>query len=286
MNAHLKKSVSIIRILYLPLLCMVVLSFASSFVFANSEIPESACGDGIVQQPEQCDFGSILFNTGLSLSSNAQFLMPYQRPSYSNTVQVYTCTNCYSGTHLISGGFCGDGQRQELYEQCDSSAQNEAYNCDSTCKITGRGCDLNSMECKVDGLWNTCSQIAYGSALEEVKVKSSDGSQKTIRGTYTDGDGETFFEGFSYSVEQDAWVSRPNIVVDRSGQNELTLTCIMSSCIGPDYAQIPNEQSLEYFQSDVPLDGQCVSEQRTCIDGALSGSYQYSYCIDGWRRLQ
>src|SRR3990167_247813 len=59
-------------------------------------------------------------------------------------------------------------------------------------------------------------------------------------------------------------------------------TAISQSCVAPWGASVANGSSVTaYSTSNVPVGSTCVSEQRTCTNGSLSGGYYYQNCSPG-----
>ena len=52
-----------------------------------------------------------------------------------------------------------------------------------------------------------------------------------------------------------------------------------TTCVGPNNTTISNSASVTYFQSAIaPFGGSCVSQQRTCTNGVLSGNFTFATC--------
>lgn len=51
-----------------------------------------------------------------------------------------------------------------------------------------------------------------------------------------------------------------------------------ASCLFDGQTLASGETVIAYYSNSIELGGECISENRTCTDGVLSGSYQYSSC--------
>ncbi len=86
--------------------------------FGNYQIEEPYCGNGVLDPCEECDEGE---NNGVECT-----------PEYGST-----CTYCSLECDIIelTGPYCGDGNLDEGYEECDDGNTVDGDGCSATCQI-------------------------------------------------------------------------------------------------------------------------------------------------------
>ena len=88
-----------------------------SFRVSCENLPESICGNNIVEFREECDLGDSLQGCN---------------PAYGNTCEY--CSNECKLVEII-GSYCGDDSRDLQYEQCDDGNNVNGDGCDGECDI-------------------------------------------------------------------------------------------------------------------------------------------------------
>lgn len=139
----------------------------------------SVCGDGIVQNPEQCDDGNM--NNGDGCSNTCQTESGYTCTGQSNCIPIVVCGNgiinageqCDDGNQVNGDGcsatciievlratVCGNGD-VTAPEQCDDGNLVNGDGCDDTCTIENNWvCTIGPSVCNPDlGTANPSSQF-------------------------------------------------------------------------------------------------------------------------------
>ncbi len=96
-----------------------------SFRVSCEELPDSICGNGVVEFREECDVGDSLQGCN---------------PGYGET-----CEYCSNECEFIEvkGSYCGDGIKDNIYEACDDGNNINGDGCSSSCTREGQnGGDL------------------------------------------------------------------------------------------------------------------------------------------------
>jgi len=127
-------------------LCFSITSSSASSVVLSSSVQSSSvaprCGDGTVDQGEQCDDSNTTDNDGCSRSCKNErcgdgIKQLNEECDDENTVTADACTNACTvakcGDGVLRSGF--DPQTNVIYEQCDDGNTNNDDGCDSSCKI-------------------------------------------------------------------------------------------------------------------------------------------------------
>lgn len=111
------------------LLLIFIFTGTAGLVYAGG--PE--CGDGTVQEPEQCDDGNIISGDGCNALCQEEFCGDgtVQEPELCDDGNVVNGDGCNA---LCQEEFCGDGVRQPG-EQCDDGNVVNGDGCNDSCKM-------------------------------------------------------------------------------------------------------------------------------------------------------
>ncbi len=91
----------------------------------------------------------------------------------------------------------------------------------------------------------------------------------SLTGTATGNPPAQKFTGYAWGADVVGWVEFDKVAI----------TSNLNSCTGPYGTVIADGQSFTYFSQPAD-DGSCLSEERKCVDGVLSGSYNEIACGD------
>jgi cysteine-rich repeat protein len=97
------------------------------------------CGNGIVQDPEQCDDGNTsnsdacLSNCTLAFCGDGIVHVGFEQCDDGNQSSNDDCVSC-------AVAFCGDGFLHAGFEECDDGNLDNNDSCNSLCKLTGGTC--------------------------------------------------------------------------------------------------------------------------------------------------